>query len=48
MNDYLTKTLTRIEANNPNCGIIVMGDLNKLRTSHINRQFKLKQLACEI
>ena len=40
----LIETLTSIEANNPNCGIIVMGDLNRLNTSHINCQFKLKQL----
>ena len=44
MINYLIETLTSIEANNPNCGIIVMGDLNRLNTSHINRQFKLKQL----
>ena len=28
MINYLIETLTSIEANNPNCGIIVMGDLN--------------------
>ena len=44
MINYLIETLTSIEANDPNCGIIVMGDLNRLNTSHINRQFKLKQL----
>ena len=44
MINYLIETLTSIEANNPNCGIIVMGDLNRLNTFHINRQFKLKQL----
>ena len=44
MINYLIETLTSIEANNPYCGIIVMGDLNRLNTSHINRQFKLKQL----
>ena len=44
MINYLTETLIRVEANNSNCGIIVMGDLNKLNTSNIDRQFKLKQL----
>ena len=44
MINYLIETLTSIEANNPNCGIIVMADLNRLNIFHINRQFKLKQL----
>jgi hypothetical protein len=44
MIEYLIDALTNIEANNSNCGIILMGDLNRLETSRINRQFKLKQL----
>ncbi|CAB4006463.1 Hypothetical predicted protein, partial [Paramuricea clavata] len=45
MIEYLTNCrLTSIEATNSNSGIILMGDLNKLDTSRISRQFNLKQL----
>ena len=44
MIDYLIDCLTRAEAMHSNCGIILMGDLNRLRTSSISRLFKLKQL----
>ena len=44
MIDYLIECLTRAEAMHSNCGIILMGDLNRLRTSSISRLFKLKQL----
>ena len=44
MIDYLIDCLTRAEAMHSNCGIILMGDLNRLRTSSISRFFKLKQL----
>ena len=40
---YLTKCLTRVEATYKNCGIVIMEDLNKLKTTSISRQFKLKQ-----
>ena len=41
---YLTDCLTRVEAMYRNCGIIIMGDLNRLKTTSISIQFKLKQL----
>lgn len=41
---YLMDSLTSIETANTNCGLILMGDLNRLDTSRINQQFKLKQL----
>ena len=44
MIDYLIDCQTRAEAMHSNCGIILMGDLNRLRTSSISRLFKLKQL----
>ena len=44
MIDYLIDSLTRVEAMYSNCGIVLMGDLNRLRTSSISRFFKLKQL----
>ena len=44
MIDYLIESLTRVEAMYLNCGIVLMGDLNRLRTCSISRSFKLKQL----
>jgi hypothetical protein len=44
MIDYLIDCLTRAEAMQSNCGIILMGDLNRLKTSSISRLFKLKKL----
>ena len=44
MIDYLVNSLSAIESEIPNCGIILAGDLNHLDTSSIKRQFRLKQL----
>ena len=44
MIDYLIDCLTRAEAMHSNCGIILMGDFNRLKTSSISRLSKLKQL----
>ena len=44
MIDYLIDCLTRAEAMHSNCGIISMGDFNRLKTSSISRLSKLKQL----
>ena len=44
MIDYLIDSLTKVETMYSNCGIVLMGDLNRLTTSSISRSFKLKQL----
>lgn len=45
MLDYLTNCLSTLEANNPNSGIILLGDLNRtLNTSRLSFNFGLKQI----
>ena len=44
MIDYLIDSLTKVEAMYSNCGIVLMGDLKRLKTSSMSRSFKLKQL----
>ena len=44
MIDYLADSLNKAEAMYSDCGIVLMGDLNSLRTSSISRFFNLKQL----
>ena len=44
MIDYLVNSLSAIESEISNCGIILAGDLNHLDTTSIKRQFRLKQL----
>ena len=44
MLEYLTSTLTTIEARYPGCGILLTGDFNRLNISRLLMQFKLKQL----
>ena len=43
MIDYLIDSLTKVEAMYSNCGIVLMSDLKRLKTSSISRSFKLKQ-----
>ena len=42
--NYLYESLTTIEANFPSCGIILLGDFNKLITSRLTNGFKLYQI----
>ena len=44
MLDYLYKSLSSIESRYPNCGIILLGDFNKLNVSGLNGNFNLKQI----
>ena len=44
LSDHLYHSLTTIELNNSNCGIIIDGDFNRLDTNFVQRHFKLKQL----
>ena len=37
-------SLTRVEALFPNCGIVIVGDFNRLNTTSLQNHFKLKQL----
>ena len=41
--DYLTKCLIELEAKHPNCGIILLGDLNQLNEARLKSNFNLKQ-----
>ena len=42
--NYLYESLTTIEARFTNCGIIILGDFNKLNLSRIKNSFKLSQI----
>ena len=42
--DHLFQTLSSIESNYPNSGIILAGDFNRLNINRILKQFCLKQL----
>ena len=44
MLNYLYECLTIIEAEFPSCGIIMLGDFNKLNTFRLQNGFKLKQI----
>ena len=44
MLNYLYECLTIIEAEFPSCGIIMLGDFNKLNTFGLQNGFKLKQI----
>ena len=41
---YLSDSLSQIEANYPECGLILTGDFNKLNTSRILYAFNIKQI----
>ena len=41
--DYLIDSLNRTEAMYSDCGVVLMCDQTRLRTSSISRLFKLKQ-----
>ena len=43
MLDYLSKCLGDVESRYPNCGIFVLGDLNKLKETRLKSSFNLKQ-----
>ena len=43
MLDYLYNSLSSIEASFPGCGIILLGDFNKLNGSQLCNFYKLKQ-----
>ena len=44
MLDYLTKCLIELEAKHPNCGIVVLEDLNQLNEARLKFNFNLKQI----
>ena len=44
MLDYLSKCLGDLESRYPNCGIFVLGDLNKLSDTRLKSNFNLKQI----
>ena len=44
MLDYLTRCLVNIESRYPNCGIVVLGDLNQLNDARLKSNFNLKQI----
>ena len=44
MLDYLTKCQIELEAKLPNCGIVVLGDLNQLNEARLKSNFNLKQI----
>ena len=44
MINYLFESLTCVEAQFPNSGVIIAGDFNKLNTSRLRNAFKLKQI----
>ena len=44
MLDYVTKCLIELEAKHPNCGIVVLGDLNQLNEARLKSNFNLKQI----
>ena len=43
MLEYLFKSLTEIEGQYPNCGLLLGGDFNRLDIKSLLRQFKMKQ-----
>jgi hypothetical protein len=44
MSNYLTETLSIIEANYFGCGIIIPGDFNQLNVKRLKTNFNLKQI----
>ena len=44
MLDFLSKNMSSIEARFPDSGIILLGDFNKLNTSRLKNNFKMKQI----
>ena len=44
MINYLFESLTCLEAQFPNSGVIIAGDFNKLNTSRLRNAFKFKQI----
>lgn len=42
--NYLYETLTTVEARFTNCGVIILGDFNKLNLSRLKNSFKLCQI----
>ena len=44
MLDYLSNCLSRVESRFPNCGLIILGDFNKLNVSRLRSCYNLKQL----
>ena len=44
MVEYLFDQLSFIESTFPSCGLMLLGDFNRLNVSRISNQFRLKQL----
>lgn len=44
MLDYLSCCLSTLESHYPNCGLILLGDFNKLPVSKLNYNYNLCQL----
>ena len=44
MLEYLFKSLTEIESQYPNCGLLLAGDFNRLDIKSLVRHFRMKQL----
>ena len=44
MQEYLMDYLSSVESQHPNCGIILLGDFNKLNIVRLKRCYDLKQI----
>ena len=42
--DYLWQSLSFIESRFPNCGLLIVGDFNRLNTKRLQISFDLKQI----
>ncbi|KAK2555929.1 hypothetical protein P5673_022205 [Acropora cervicornis] len=42
--DYLWQSLSSIESRFPNCGLLIVGDFNRLKTKRLQNSFDLKQI----
>ena len=43
--DYLWQSLSSIKSRFPNCGLLIVGDFNRLKTKRLQNSFDLKQIA---
>ena len=42
--DYLWQSLSSIESRFPSCGLLIVGDFNRLNTKRLQNSFDLKQI----
>ena len=45
MSDYLLESLSKIETQFPDCGLIILGDFNNLNSTRVRKAYGLKQIA---